>query len=138
MDSDTESDSARAREATQSRVTRVSRVQQCHTDSSLDSSYLSSSSTVTVDSNPISLMSRLRRPTSSELSWKRVIDHVPSKGKKRCKGSNSSDPKSVTPHQRVKKYANECLGVSNGKLFCLACREQLSLKCSVINNHVNS
>ena len=24
------------------------------------------------------------------------------------------------------------------KLFCVACREQLSLKCSVINYHVNS
>ena len=28
--------------------------------------------------------------------------------------------------------------MSNGKLFCLAYREQLSLKCSVISNHVNS
>ena len=130
-----DSDSACEHEATQSHAAHVllacvNCVQQSCTDSSLDSSYLSSSSssTVTVDSNPSSLMSRLRRPTSSELSRKRVIDCVPPKEKKCCKGSNSSDPKSVMPQQRVKRYANECLTVSNGKLFCLACREQLSLK----------
>ena len=64
-----------------------------------------------------------------------MIDRVPLKGKKYCKGSNSSDPKAVTLQQW---YANKCLTIFNGKFFCLACREQLSLKCSVINNYVNS
>ena len=130
-----DSDSECEREATPSHCAHVlpSLVSRVQNDSSLDSSYpsSSSSSTVAVDSNPSSLMSCLRRPTSSELSRKRVIKRVSPKGKKRCKGANSSDPKSVTPQQCVKKYANECLIVSNGKLFCLACREQMSLKCSV-------
>ena len=36
------------------------------------------------------------------------------------------------------RYANEGLTVSNKKLFCRACREELSVKTSVINNHIKS
>ena len=50
----------------------------------------------------------------------------------------ASDPKSVTPSQRVKQYKGENLTVSNRKLFCLACREELSVKNSVITNHIKS
>ena len=141
-----DSDSACELEATQSPGTHellacVSRVQQNWTDMSLDSSYFSSSSysTVTVGSNPSNLMCHLWRATSLKLSRKWVIDCDPLNGKKCCKGLNSSDPKSVIPQQHVKRYVNEWrLTVSIGKLFCVACREQLSLKCSVINHHVTS
>ena len=93
----------------------------------------SSSSTVT------SLLSRLHRPTSSELSRKRKVDrNPPPKGKKRSRGASASDPKSVTPSQRIRQYAGENLSVSNKKLFCLACREELSVKSSVINYHIKS
>ena len=68
-----------------------------------------------------------------------MIDRILLKGMKCCKGSNSSDPKPVVPQQHVKWYVNECcLTVSIGKLLCVACRGQLSLKCSVINYNVNS
>ena len=67
-----------------------------------------------------------------------MIDCVPVKGKKHCKGSNSSNPNSIISQKCIKTYTNECVTVSNGKLFRLACREQLSLNCSTINNHVNS
>ena len=44
----------------------------------------------------------------------------------------ASTPKSVPPHDRVKAYPEEQLTVSNNKLFCTACREELSLKKSVL------
>ena len=83
----------------------------------------------------------LRPPKSSELSRKRVIDRNPPNGKKRAKGPNrDSDPKSITPEQRLKdaRFASECLIVSNRKLFCRACREELLVKTSVISNHIQS
>ena len=44
--------------------------------------------------------------------------------------------------QRVKQYTGENLTVSNKRLFCLACREELSVKLSVkssvINLHIKS
>jgi len=38
----------------------------------------------------------------------------------------------------VKQYSNECLSISNGKLFCIACREELSIKFSVITAQIKS
>ena len=56
-----------------------------------------------------SLLSRLRPPTSSELSRKRVIDRNPPKEKKRAKGpSRQSEPKSITPEQRLKDAPSVC------------------------------
>ena len=118
------------------------RTSECTLDSSTScSSSAAGSVTCSSGSSVNSLLSQLRRPTSSELSRKRVIDRNPPKGKKRSKGPNRrSDPKSVTPEQRLKNslYGNECLTVSMGKLFCRACREELSVKSSVVNNHIKS
>ena len=47
-------------------------------------------------------------------------------------------PGSVTPAQRVKEFPKEELKVSAGKVFCNACREELSTKKSTIENHVGS
>ena len=38
----------------------------------------------------------------------------------------------------MKKYPNESLVVSAGNLFCSACREEVSLKSSVVANHIKS
>ena len=59
-------------------------------------------------------------------------------GKRRARGHGTFDPKGVTPSKRVKEYPDECLIVSNKQLFCKACREELSTKRSVINNHLSS
>ena len=84
----------------------------------------------------------LRPPRPSELPRKQTINrNPPPKGKKRAKGSNpNSDPKSITPEHRVKdaRYAKESLTVSNKKLICRACREEISVKTSVINSHIKS
>ena len=85
-----------------------------------------------------SLLSVLRRPTSSDLCRKRVIRKNPPKGKKRKASSSSctTDPKSVTPAKRCLEFLDEPFEVSAGKLFCRSCREELSLKRSIIKNHI--
>ena len=86
----------------------------------------------------VSLLSRLRAPTASDLSRKRRVSTNPPVGTKRSKGSSSSDPKSVSPTDWVKQYPDQQLTVSAGKLFCRACREELSLKKSVVSHHTTS
>ena len=44
----------------------------------------------------------------------------------------------MTPQHRVKEFPNEQLSVSKGRLFCKACREELSLKSSSLMNHLKS
>ena len=54
------------------------------------------------------------------------------------KGAVAVDPKDITPADKVRMYPNEPISVSNKKLFCMACREELAMKKSVINLHVKS
>ena len=56
----------------------------------------------------------------------------------KSKPSCSADPKSVTPIQRVREFPKEDLSQSAGKLFCNACREELSVKLGIIKFHVAS
>ena len=72
------------------------------------------------------------------LARKCKVSANPPCGRKRSQGSSSSDPKSVLPSDRVRQYPNQQLTVSAGKLFCHACREELSLKKSVIGHHTSS
>ena len=94
----------------------------CSESSDYDGSNSSSSSVRTI-------LSQLRSPTSSELSRKRRVDKNPPKGKRRSCARGKSDPKNVTPQQRVKKLSNVPLTVSN-KLFCLACRDSAAGRCN--------
>ena len=87
----------------------------------------------------LSLLDKLRAPKASELSRKRKVQVNPSVGKRRhLPGGSHTDPKSVTPSQRVREFPTEHLTVSVGKLFCTACREELGLKRSVIQAHMKS
>ena len=91
------------------------------------------------DSNPVpSLLSVLRAPKLSDLTRKRKIQSNPGKRRKVSCSSSSSEPKGVTPQDRVKKFPNEQLSVSAGRLFCKACREELSLKSSSLMNYLKS
>ena len=64
-------------------------------------------------------MDKLKSPTSSDLVRKRKLaSNPPPKGMKRS------------------KFAGENLAVLSGKLFCNACRETLSVKKSVLIQHV--
>ena len=42
----------------------------------------------------------------------------------------------MSPADRVKEFPGECLEVKNGKLFCFACCEELSLKKSTVKSHL--
>ena len=91
-------------------------------------------------SNSISILDRLKAPTKSDLARKRKIERPAAQTKKResTTVSNETDPKNVTPAQRLKDFPNKCLSVRNGKLFCVACREVIALKKSTIKKHISS
>ena len=87
----------------------------------------------------VSLLQRLKAPTPAEIARKRKTkSNPPPKGKRSCRGWSASDPKGISPSDRVKEFPNQDLKVARGKLFYVACREELSLKRSIIRNHVQS
>jgi hypothetical protein len=86
-----------------------------------------------------SLLDRLKSPTTADIQRRRKITkNQPPRGKRTCTGALGSDPKGVSQNQRVKEFPTEPLTVSHGQLFCSACREQLSLRRSILKNHVES
>lgn len=88
---------------------------------------------------PVSILDRLRAPKRADISRKRKLrTNLPPVGKRRSTTCSLSDPKSTTPLQCVKEFPDESLTTSSGKLFCTAGRECLSLKLSIITNHVKS
>ena len=85
-----------------------------------------------------SILEVLKAPQMSHLTRKRKVDCNPPVGRKRSRGLGSSEPKSVAPKDRVNDFPGECLTVSGkGKLFCSACREEISLRKNIITNHIS-
>ena len=81
----------------------------------------------------------MRPPTPSDLARKRRLQqNPPHKGVKRGKGKEKGDPKNISASERVKAYPDEQFTVSNSKLFCRACREELAIKKSSIESHIKS
>ena len=99
------------------------------------------SSTADEDIIP-TLLNTLKSPKLSDLTRKRKVDcNPPPKGKRRSRGEGANDLKTVTAAQRVKEFSGKHLATTgNGstKLFCTACREELSIKKNVIVSHVSS
>ena len=86
-----------------------------------------------------SLLDVLKAPQRSDLARKRrVAQNLPHDGRRNKAPKRSHDPKSVVPAQRVKEFPGECLSVSANKLFCVACREEVALKRSIITGHIGS
>ena len=86
-----------------------------------------------------SLLSLLKCPPPSHLARKRKTVTNPPVGVKRSReGTSTQILKSIGPSDCVRQYPNERLTVSAGCLFCNACREELSLKKSVVDHHVKS
>ena len=83
-----------------------------------------------------SLLTVLKAPKQSDLTRKRKVAVNPPIGKRKCKSVKGLA--SVKPLQRTNEFRNESLAVSNGKLFCNSCREEVSLKKSIIKNHISS
>ena len=108
-------------------------------DSTADSTAESTCESTAGTSSESSMPSlHLRCPRLSELCRRRAIQRNPPSGKRRARGHGAFDPKSVGPAQRVREFPGESLSVSNKRLFCNACREEVGLKRSVIANHVKS
>ena len=108
-------------------------------DSEIELVSTESSSQPTSSRSPTpSFLSRLRSPTPSILSRKRKVRVNPPIGKKRGKGRVVSNPKTIVPADRVREYPDEHFVVSNGTLFCSACREEVATKKSVIESHIKS
>ena len=89
-----------------------------------------------------SVFHALKAPTLSDLTRKGSVHcNPPPKGKRRAHGEGSSEPKSITALQQVKEFPEECLkitGAGKSKLFCKACRKELSLKKNIIVSHMSS
>ena len=97
------------------------------------SSSSSSCSTDTENSSTtVSILDRLKAPRLSILTRKWKIDTNPPKGVRRARGEGANEPKTVSASQRVSEFPKECLTVSMKKLFCTACREELSIRKNVI------
>ena len=87
----------------------------------------------------VSVLDRLKATSTVDIARPRKTKrNDPPPTKRQCKGAVSSDPKGVSPQQRVREFKNESLTVSHGNLFCTACCERLRLKHSIIKNHVQS
>lgn len=83
-----------------------------------------------------SILDTLKAARPSDLACKRkVCSNCP---KRRARGSGSSEPKSIKPHDRVTEFPDECLSVTGKTLFCKACREELSLRRNIVANHIAS
>ena len=91
-------------------------------------------------SSTVSLLNVLKAPKLSSLSRKQTQARNlnPPRDKQRCRGTSAHDPKGIRPIQRVKEYPNEPFSISNNKLFCKGCREELCVKKSSVSNHLKS
>ena len=93
----------------------------------------------TVSTSVSSLLHKLRPPAPAVLARKRRLErNAPPKGTKRGKGKEKEDPETISASERVKAYPNEELTVSNSKLFCRACRDELATKKSSLESHIRS
>ena len=91
----------------------------------------------------VSILQSLKAPKASDLTRKRKVDcNPPPKGKRKARGQGSSDPKTVSPGERVREFPDgewlTVIGKGAGKLFCTACREELSLRRNIVRNHLQS
>ena len=77
------------------------------------------------------MLSILKAPKVLSLARKQSQARNPPSGKRRCRGTSANEPKHIEPTQQVKEYKNEPFTVTNKKLFCRACREEVSMKTTV-------
>ena len=84
----------------------------------------------------------LRFPKASDLARSRVVSsnkkqHDSGRGPGKAKKS-SSQLKSSFVETRIREFKDEPFRKSNNKLFCEACREEVSEKASIIKRHITS
>lgn len=85
------------------------------------------------------ILNTLRSPTALDLSRERTIQrNLRKDGKQYRPPKESSNQKNINPSFRMKQFPGKNLIVSNGKLFCNACRGENGLKKTIIENHIKS
>ena len=83
--------------------------------------------------SPRSLLDVRKAPQASDLTRKRKTDSNPPVGQKRSRGQVLVSQSPSVQKSRVNEFLDECLTVSRGgKLFCSACREELSPRKNII------
>ena len=103
-----------------------------------DSAHLADESS---SSTTVSLLDRLQSPEPSDYARKRKTTVNPPKGKRKSHGgsaASSSNPLTIKPEQRLKEHPEEPFSISNRKLFCQGCREEICVKSSSVKNHIKS
>ena len=89
---------SRSTESQGCRVANGTTHAECEVEESQSSNTSSGTSTEVV-----SLLSRLRSPTSSDLEWKRkIVSNPPPTGKRRSRGTTENEPKNIQLYQCVK------------------------------------
>ena len=72
----------------------------------------------------VTLLERLKASAASDMARKHKIATNPSK---RSKGAVAAGPVKIQPKTRIREFPDQHFSVKFGKLFCDACRENLSL-----------
>ena len=88
-------------------------------------------------------LSQLRSPKPSDLARTRVVSSNNTKQNGRARGpgnapKKSGKMKSTYVETRIREFKEEPFRNSGNKLFCDACREEVSEKASVIKQHIQS
>ena len=65
-------------------------------------------------------------------------ERVPKSNTGKYKERGNSDPKNMSPRDRIEEFPGENLCLRGGKLFCSGCKEILSSKKSILKNHLAS
>ena len=65
-------------------------------------------------------------------------ERVPKSNTEKYKERGNSDPKNMSPRDRIEEFPGENLCLRGGKLFCNGCKEILSSKKSILKNHLAS
>ena len=88
----------------------------------------------------VSLLDRLKAPDSSDLSRKRKVATNKGGNRRNAKKKSEKDYEpQVSATTRLEEFKDESLkAMSNTVLFCNACKEEISVKKSVIKGHVQS
>ena len=84
-----------------------------------------------------SILNRLRSPTPSDLSRNRKLPATLQKGQRKERVI-SSELLNISIADRVREFPGENLCRNRGKLFCNACRDPISVKKSIIRQHIKS
>ena len=63
---------------------------------------------------------------------------LPKSNTGKYKERGNSDPKNMSPRDRIEEFPGENLCLRGGKLFCNGCKEILSSKKSILKNHLAS